>query len=140
MWFIPYEKFKIDIDYPSDQVSSRLSSIVEPYKLFRSSSKHKDYEGNIKSNKFSILPIAYYRNSFVPLIEGTIKGRTVYITIRPKNSSLFFAIFMVGCAIKFGQTSFLNALEILAFGYILILGGFRFEASDAKDTLIDLLK
>jgi hypothetical protein len=85
--FIPFDGFVIQTNLSSEAVKQKLAEVVEPYKPFIVPfSHHKRYQGEINDNKFKFSKIIFYRNSFLPVIQGEIypktNGTSIEITLR----------------------------------------------------------
>jgi hypothetical protein len=73
-------------------VKLKLTPIVEPYRFLRLSLKgHKAFHGLIDNNEFTIRPILLYRNSFAPVIIGSVKKDKIKIIMRLNYSIIFLA-------------------------------------------------
>jgi hypothetical protein len=114
------------------------------------------YEGSISGKEFKINRIIHYRNSFLPVINGSvtpvIRGCRIHITMRMAWFVILFAFvwfigalfgaIMIGYAtIRDRENFFLAFIPFLlpALGYLLFTGGFKYESSKAKKFLRELL-
>ena len=163
MKFIPYEHLKIKTRLSADEVSKRLDEVIEPKRSFRwFEANRKPYQGNIEGPSFEISRIIHYRNSFLPIIKGEIQpemsGSSVHITMRPHGFIIafmivwlggvgfFFFIMLVSFISSMTQNNIRDAAVLLipggmfAFGYALLLGGFKFESIKSKKFFRDLFQ
>ena len=159
MKFLPYENFTITTRLSSNEILKRLEDSVEPRKGFqwiRSTSSYKPYQGEIKEAAFSISRIINYRNSFLPQISGEIGPGTIKINMHLHPFVLVFVTFWlgsVGCMFLFMLSQFLMTnnedipligliapLGMFLFGYLLTLGGFKAEARQSKEFLMELFE
>jgi hypothetical protein len=75
------EHFVIHTGLNPDAIKRILEAQMEAPKTFRSpfSRKHKMFQGTLTGDTFSMSKIIHNRNSFLPIIEGTITGSLVEI-------------------------------------------------------------
>jgi hypothetical protein len=85
----PFRRFELFTPMTPARAAAVLQKIVEPNKNFRSpfSKKHRYFEGSVDGDHFKISRIInYYRNSFVPIIEGSFRpepsGTIVSLNLR----------------------------------------------------------
>src|ERR1700681_909747 len=85
----PFRIFELFTPMTPARAAAVLREIVKPNKNFRSpfSKKHRYFEGSVEGDRFKISRIInYYRNSFVPIIEGTFRpepsGTIVTMSLR----------------------------------------------------------
>ena len=163
MKFLPYERIKIKTRLGADEACKRLAATIEPKRSFRRfEANHKTYQGNIEGYAFEISPIIHYRNSFLPIIKGEIQpemsGSSVHITMRPHGFVIAFMILWLGGVGFFFfimLASFISSMiqnnpgdasvllipgGMFAFGYALLLGGFKFESIKSKRFFRDLFQ
>ena len=96
--FLPFENYILTTKLSVKEVCSRMESKTEPKKNFRffaaKNNYSKPYEGKIAGNSFTIIRIINYRNSFLPVIRGTIESfvgiTQINIKMQPMNSVLIF--------------------------------------------------
>jgi len=158
MLFVPSEQFTIETSLTQDEVQQRLTEVIESNRMVRLPfSNHKPYQGEVGNDWFEASRIIYYRNSFLPIIKGTIEstldGCVITITMRPHILVTIFSIFwfgmlgitllsmlcgMLGNLWKLNGTdtgvvpSIVIPLGLFVFGYLLITGGFKFESVGSK--------
>lgn len=156
-YLLPKEDITYWTNLKEAEVLKRLAERIEPEKFrfgFFTPDKGKAYEGRIDGRKFKIKRIIFYRNSFLPLIWGSIEselGATV-IRVRMRLHPLvngFFWLFLVGLAavciaMLFQADHVQNAhafrksipFIILPIMYSMALLGFKYESSRAKRDLL----
>ncbi len=119
--------------------------------------QHKPYQGEVSPNRFKISRVIYYRNSFLPIIKGELKADLGGTRLDIKMSLhpfviVFMAIWFGGVGLGAMATIF-GALSTLIqegitslpslfplgipwgmfiFGYLLVMGFFKFEAAKSK--------
>lgn len=154
---LPWRRFEIDTHLTPTECTSAIEAIVEPRKWFRMSWARpaRDFEGEVSGLEFSIQRIIRYRNSFLPVISGTILqglGTTrVRIAMRPNWFALAFWIawMMVPAAfaafvLMYGtvqtQPQTAVVVSIMAvFGYLICVIPFGIEAQKARRILAEVL-
>lgn len=155
MKFLPTENITYKTRLEAEEITKRLSQIVEPEKTFRfsniGSSATKSYEGKINDQTFNIKRIIGYRNSFLPRIKGTIErdydGMTIKVKMRLHIFVIVFLYFWfgsagLGCIAVLTQSFSLefNVRTLIPFGLLLFvygmtMGGFKFESNKSKKEL-----
>ena len=121
MAFIPYENINYETELKYQEIVKIINSIIEPKKVIRILSifneNLKPYEGEI------INRIIKYRNSFIPIIYGTINDDSNLTIINIKMKlHIFVKIFM------------------FVFGYLLMTLAFKFESKKSKEYFKILFK
>lgn len=163
MKIFPYERLKITTKLSPDEAINRLVNVIElqPY-LRWFATDHKPYEGKVEGHQFQISRVINYRNSFLPMIHGEVlpemRGSSIRITMRSHGLVIVFMIFWLGAVGFFflamlstfisaamqgtiGNPSVLLApAGMFAFGYLLMLGGFKFESIKSKKFFCDLFE
>ncbi len=158
MRFLPHDSFDIETSMSPEEIARSLKASVEPRKLFRLSSKHAIFQGELLCNGFKISRIIHYRNSFLPIINGTIRashsGFIISINMRLHRFVMAFMCFWFG-GVSIGMlTAIMGLLSgkthsslillipfgMLVFGWALVSGGFWFEAKKQKRLLIEMFK
>jgi hypothetical protein len=158
MLLAPFERLTIETPLPPEEVRQRLAEVIEPRRMFRFfSGNHKPYQGELNDYRFEVTRIIHYRNSFLPVIKGEIRsglgGSVIDITMHPHIFVIIFMIIWLGIAgsIFFGMlwamlvaiwqskgesleglVGILFPMGFLMFGYLLVMGGFKFEAMKSK--------
>lgn len=163
MKFFPFERLKITTKLSTDEAIRRVVNVTEPQRYFRwFATDHKPYEGKVEGYQFQISRVINYRNSFLPMIHGEIlpemRGSSIRITMRPHGLVIAFMIFWLGgvgffflmmlstfvSAAMQGTRGNPSALLIpagmFAFGYLLIMGGFKFESAKSKKFFCELFE
>lgn len=162
MNYLPFVQFTIQTDLSSTEVQERLQGVIEPKRMWRGLSRdHKPYEGELNGLHFDVRRIIHYRNSFLPMIKGEIRpaaqGSEVTIKMQPHIVVLIF----MGLWLTFTGGAFLMVLiagttgamgndvdwfaplipgGMLLFGYLLVMGGFIFEARKSEEFFRELLQ
>lgn len=162
MKFLPFEKFTYRTDLDYNEVHHRLYDNIEPYQLIRFSSlfrnhSGKPYQGNLSNSSFDISRVIQYKNSFLPKIKGELKedGKGTKIEVRMRLhlfafifmivwfSGVTIACFFVG-GLFFNNSSFepfsLIPFAMLIFGYLLVVGAFKYESIKSKKYFAHLLE
>jgi hypothetical protein len=158
MKLLPYDKFEIQTTLTLEETITALKAQVEPKKWLRWFSRdHAIFEGDVSRDGFKIMRIIHYRNSFMPVIRGTFKqGQNgINVTIRMGLHPFVMAfmcvwfggvtvgLFAVGAGLSNANISLspplLIPIAMLIFGWVMVSGGFWFEASKAKPQLLSIL-
>jgi hypothetical protein len=71
----PFQRFGLETSLPVSEALKRLIEAVEPRRMWRISRPQHDFEGVVSLTAFKISRIILYRNSFLPIIFGTIQAR-----------------------------------------------------------------
>lgn len=157
---LPLEKLILSTRLSKAQVIEKLNENVEPEKSlgFGSSnfSYKKAYIGKIDGDRFEIKRAINYRNSFLPLIKGTVNseiGRTkIEISMKPNDfviafMGIWFGGVSIACiaSIHVIMTQEFNPFllipfAMLLFGIALILAAFKTESSKSKKDLLAILE
>src|SRR5712671_2639644 len=100
MRFWPSDAFEIETELSTEEILESLRLNVEPKTLFRSSSNHTTFQGDLMRDAFKISRIIHYRNSFLPIIHGTCRpghhGTTVAVKMRLHPFVMAFMCFWFG--------------------------------------------
>ncbi len=162
MNYLPRENLVFKTKLSQDEVTARISSITEPDRFYRSKLfgpvADKPYEGSVLNNTFEIKRIIRSKNSFKPVIRGTISkewdGTNVHITMRIHMLvRVFLAVWcgFVGLislallvpTIGSGQVPVFTGLipiGVLLFVHALSLFAFKAESNKSKKMLQELLE
>lgn len=151
MPILPSERLSIRAAAPAAEILNRLRAEVEPFSWFRLpfSRDHKAFQGEVVGDRFKLTRIIHYRNSFLPTIVGTVRpdeaGTAIDITLRLNPFVAGFMTFWFGCvacvlaatvvwavAHQAVPILFVVPVVMLLFGYVLMHGAFRYEATKAK--------
>lgn len=167
--FIPLEKYTILTNLSEEEVLLRLRKIIgNPDRRFQFSfmgidlKKHSnasfDYEGTISDNAFKISRVIRYRNSFLPVIKGTVSSFVnkteihismkmhlvvrIFMIIWLSLTGIPSLIILLATCIALTKFNFqaINPILFLVlgmflFGYCLMLLAFKAEAKKAKKDL-----
>jgi hypothetical protein len=165
MKFFPYDSFIIKTRLSPEDIQQILHDNVEPNGWFQLRwNVQKPYGGKIDERKFSISRIIRYRNSFLPIIKGEIipnsGGSIVRIKMRPYGFTIAFMCFWLGGVsymflditgdwflyiTQFQPSEYVSLMGIFIpvaffiFGYTLLLGGYKFEATKSRNFLYEKL-
>jgi hypothetical protein len=152
---MPFYRFEIDVTAPPPVVVERLRAIVRGKLSFgesfrQSFSFNRTYSapfiGSVQDDSFKLRRNIRYRNSFLPMIRGTITsygvGTRVSVTMFLQPVVAIFMIFWLGMVAS-AAVSHPNASPIpwgmLAFGIALSIGGFIPEAIKAKRLILEAI-
>jgi len=161
MNLLPYENFYIITQLKPVEVQERLETEIEPVtpfsfkKLFVRKSAYF-FKGHAANGHFQIRHIIFHRNSFLPIIKGSIKtyltGSRIHVIIRMHLLVTLFMCTWFGM-VGFGAIVYLTgatannfspppffALLMFLFGYGMMIGAFKYESIKAKDKLLELLE
>lgn len=146
MNLLPFEKYVFEPKMTVDKAMQQLDLMTEPkqFGLFRQP-KYCRYRGTITQSSFKISRSISYRNSFLPVVEGTIRsdfdGSIISMKMRLNYFVLVFVIFwssgvtlvflaMLMSAIAKGkfQPAIFVPLGMLLFLSALVIGGFKYES------------
>ena len=119
---------------------------------------NSNFKGEIVGDNFKFKQILSYRNDFKPAIYGTVKnhntGSKTEISMKYSVGIMVFTILWFGClglmllsglfSMVTNTTSGIKDLGglifLLLFGYLLFVGGFKYETRKAKIKLEELLR
>ncbi|GAB2813205.1 hypothetical protein [Ferruginibacter profundus] len=163
--YLPVENYTLSTKLSVDEVRDLITAHVAAKRGFTlgfyNTKVTEPYEGEVKENTFTISRVINYRNSFLPIIKGSISsfiGRTqIDITMRPAVGVLIFMSVWLGavgiaclCIIV---VALMHITEIgnvftqgfspvvlipfgmFIFGYVLIYFGFKLESKKSKEFL-----
>ncbi len=166
MKFLPFERISYITKLHPEQISLRMRSITTEKKLLVSPAvigSGKPYAGTVDDHSFCIMRIITYRNSFLPVITGTVEkdlqtAKTVIkITMRlpwfvfcflcvwfggvflASVTSLFYLAAHLIAGTHF-DTSLIIPFVMLFVAYIPIIAAFKYECRKAKQCLEELLE
>ncbi|HKD69498.1 MAG TPA: hypothetical protein VKB84_21850 [Candidatus Binataceae bacterium] len=158
----PYRRLSLETSLPAALVLMRIQDAVEPRRLMRISKTHRDFEGAVSRTQFRIRRIIHHRNSFLPIVAGTIQpslrgGTRVEVVMRMSwlvTAFMFvwagvplIAVSAAALHLHFGsgvaaaaahQTAGAligGAVATITFGYCLCSASFNLEAQRAKELL-----
>ncbi len=156
----PYRLAVLETSTPVVRVLKRIEQAVEPRRLWRFSRVHRDFEGVVSRNNFKIMRIIHYRNSFLPVIAGTVQprlqgGTRVEITMRlnkavaafmmlwacvPLAILLYAGLLASGAPGVSSLPALVFAIAVFCFAYVICAGAFNVEARRALDLLIRVVE
>jgi hypothetical protein len=92
----PFRKFEFSTRMSSEHAARLLDAIVEPPRKWGwpTSAKRGYFEGRVAGNRFKIHRIVYYRNSFIPIIQGKFRRQGLR-TIVTLNMRLLWPIVVI---------------------------------------------
>lgn len=157
-YLVPFERLSFTSKLSSKAAIQRLGAATEPRKFFRlfRSEESRDYEGEVTGPDFNIRPILRYRNSFLPVLTGSIassgSGSTITLSMKLDTFVLVFcAIWMsfvalvgVGVAVQLLQEpessvwGFMPLIMLVIFA-VIVNAAFRWEVSRQTRNLRRLL-
>ena len=145
---MPFYAFHLDVPAPPDVVAERVRVAVGQVPTFWQSMKSswrgpqpsgRPFLGKVTGRSFRIRRDIQYRNSFLPLIRGTIvatpNGSRVNVFMFMHPAALILMLGWFGMLVS-GEWRLLDAnvarsyvpLAMMVFGLVLSLGGFFYEA------------
>jgi hypothetical protein len=158
MMFLPYDHYRIHTDIAPQVARDRLAAQVRApswTRLFRPSAG-PPFEGTVGERAFKIQRIVGYRNSFLPVVRGTIRpaagGSEIEITMRMQMPVIVFMLLWFGLLGAFlilgvsgesaanggAGTGCAVGLFMFAAAYGMMIIGFQVEAAKARTFLRDL--
>jgi hypothetical protein len=152
---MPFYRFEIEVNAPPPVVVERLRTIVRAKLSFRESLRQSfpfnraegaPFIGSVQDDSFKMKRNIRYRNSFLPMIRGTISsygvGTRVSMTMFLHPAVAIFMIFwlsMVGSVAVSHPTVSPIPWGMLAFGLAISVGGFIPEAIKAKRLILEAI-
>lgn len=149
--WLPHHRFEITSPLKPADALAAMQAHTEPEKLLRwrmpSSANDSRFEGEVRGDGFHVRRIIGYRNSFLPVIDAAVnadgRGSRIVGTMRLfMVVYAFMAVWAIGAAAvaidgsTAGDPIFLVVgVLMLAFLYLMTMGGFWFEASKQERTL-----
>jgi hypothetical protein len=156
-YLIPFDRFVIHSPMSPTDALQALRSVVEPGKFLRfSTAGAKAFQGTVDVSGFRITRIIGYRNSFLPVIVGTVTpapgGSLVRIHMRMIVFVMLFCCVWLTGVVSIGgnliwRTSWaqvqaqpicLMPVGMMLFFLVLVNGGFWLEARKQKRMLTSL--
>ncbi len=164
--FLPFENMLIRTDLSVEELRRRLSEQVgEPRGLKILAGRPQPYLGRFEKDRFCVWRDFSYRNSFKPIIRGKLmdvgSGSYVHLVIRPRIAVLIFMLVWFG-GVAWAEVSIMveavshgtGLVELIAnsgpflliplafalFGYLLMMGGFKWEARKTVKFFSDLFE
>jgi hypothetical protein len=159
---LPFERHTYISSMPPWELIDHLSDWIAHTNGFSFSligkSHEQPYEGEITGDQFHINRVIGYRNSFLPKISGRIEatdnGSIVHVSMRLNVFALVFmclwtlivgSILLVCLVIVLGNedrdwSTAAGPAAMLAFGYAITIGGFKYESIQSRKDLEKALK
>jgi hypothetical protein len=141
-WLVPWHRFTVDSPLPPRAALERLAREVgSGGNWFGFGGDGKPFRGNVERDGFQVTRVIGYRNSFLPVVSGTVEprgsGSRVRVEMRLHGFvmaflPLFLLLFTSSFAARgqqFVQESALEVAGIVGFVAAIMLGGFWFEAT-----------
>ncbi|MDF3028410.1 MAG: hypothetical protein K0S23_2717 [Fluviicola sp.] len=168
-WFLPVENYIIHTKLSEEEIIQRLTELTKNTgsksnaslfglgTLFGQKSGGP-YEGKIQSKEFKISRIISYRNSFLPVIKGSISSflnqREITISMGLNLVVKIFTIvwfsivaisafFILDKFLHTNENPFLTnlfPLQMAVFGYVVMILSFKFESRKSKKDLKKLFE
>ena len=159
MLFLPFEKLTYTTLLSENEICNRINCLTKASRAFRSKYypeiKISEYEGEVIGATFDLRRAIWYRNSFLPLMSGTIET-TVTGTILKVKMQMHLAVMIFMCiwfaGTLFGTvavfsfqrfamgTYFPLPFVLLLAGYGMMMLGFKLESRKAKNDLQKLFE
>lgn len=134
--------YNIDTNDSIDTVFSQLRKNVDKERFFRFDNDYdKPFKGIIIGNKFKIQRLSRFRNSWIPIIEGTISSRSYGTNIKVKMTShpivqIFMTIWillLIGFVFMVLLSSIKSRIALIALPVLIVIGLFGLtSSSDVK--------
>lgn len=147
--WLPLHRFEIISPLPPAEAMRILEGHVEPEKWFRwrwpSSANDDKFEGSLTADGFQIRRVIGYRNSFLPVVDGSIQqgagGSRIQVRMRPfVFVFIFIALWTLGVSGALAGPTWPVGVLMLMFMYALTMGAFWFEASKQEKVLRRILR
>lgn len=156
MPLLPYARWTLQSPLTPEEVRRRLSGVVEPPRLFRLPFTRGplSFQGETQLAGFKLWRIISYRNSFLPIIVGTVaaapRGSVISITFRLHRLVLGFLAVWCGLPVLASLSALADGMTrgelsllafapvplcIVALGYGLTMAGFLWELPKAQEWL-----
>lgn len=163
---LPYERFQLHTLLTASEVIRRIGEATQPITVFSFSNKNnkgKLFSGYVMDDSFRIHRMINYRNSFLPQLNGSVltQGELTLVRVRMHPAGFVLAfmgiwlgvtglvcllvvgtkIFGVGSTVPNDfSAEYLTPFGMFAFGYLLVLAGYKFESKPSKESLRKLLE
>lgn len=155
MKIIPYDHFLLYSSLPSEEVTGRLSAVTECCEIGFLCENLKDtaceFYGIVKFGEFRLIKKITYRNSFNPIIRGTIFTEDEKTVIDVRMSLIpFVAVFIafwlffasvftvLGLCFEAEKVVLLHPIVMIIVCYCTVEGGFWYEAKRIRRRLESL--
>lgn len=157
---LPFDKFKI---HTKQNILNTREAIVKETRLAtlselrqRERVQEETFYGEIGETHFTIKRSISYKNSFIPIIKGTLKnsefsiqGTQIEIKLRMSIFVMMFGLVWFGVMIfmllsiiihlvsdKNSNSETVIPIAMMLFGYFLFTGSFSYEAAKARKLLL----
>ena len=155
--FFPRRHLVLRSPVSPEEVLRRLSERVEPKRRLRFG-RERPFEGVVSSEGFEINRIIFYRNSFLPLVEGSVQrdgaGSLIdaELTLHPFVAvvmAVFFTLtglFGIASSISFYGEGRFQPLEfpvplgLFGGGFVLMHGAFALEVGSVRRLLEEVAR
>ena len=151
MKLVPYDSFQLVVGEPLSLVQERLAAHVEPRNFWNFFGSSGDsFVGKVEGNSFKICRDISYRNSFLPIMCGTLEphpsGTKISVRMRLHLLVMAFLIFWIWQAIKlalpFTAVAFWaeigQAAVMVGAALLMTYAGFWFEAGKSKKAFLEI--
>ena len=153
---LPLENYSVESSMSKNEVLGVLSD--NSVKSGNTNTTNANFKGEILGDTFKFKQILSYRNDFKPAIYGLVKnnnsGSKTEISMKYSGGIMVFAILWFSClglmllSGLFGMATkpttgikdLGGLIFLLLFGYILFVGGFKYESKKVKIKLEEILK
>lgn len=144
---LPYHDFEIVSPLGAQAARDAISAQVDSEKVFRIGWQNRDnvkyFEGTVGTDGFHLRRIISYRNSFLPVIDGTIQGGAsgsrIAVKMRMFVFVYVFGAIWAGAAlvaiVNAGALGLAIGVGLLLFFYAMTMIGFWLEAGKQERKL-----
>lgn len=150
IYYIPLARLELKTTLSKEQFNERLSSELSGRSSFIEGHQknRKHFTGQLGENSFRVSKVLGSRNSFSPIIKGTLKEENEFTTIKIKMilkpATLAFLMFWVFFVVLFSSlqaetlSDILWPIGMVLFAYFITFMGFNSAAEKAINALKDL--
>lgn len=155
--YLPFADYTFESPLKKTEVIKRLHEQTAPMQLFQNKKDKRLFNGTVNTDTFDLTRVINYRNSFNPVMKGTVNdlvyGTEVKVKMRPTTFVIGFSIFWVGFVVLFsgltlsipmqaGDPVFMRFIPciMLIFFFLMQLYGFNSEVRKSKKALEELLE
>jgi len=141
---MPYYSVRIPTRLSTQDAVRRILTLVRPRRSFVERLRHAletttdapRFEGVVSGEMFTVTRVIRYKNSFLPVIHGTVEqgpeGAIVRLRMRLNvATSIFMAIWFASLGLVVGSMFDLTTVWMLIAGALMTAGGFFPEAVKA---------
>ncbi len=159
MNLLPYRKYTYNSPLSENEIRNRLNCLTRAANAFKvkyyPNIKISGYNGELRGNKFDLARAIAYRNSFLPMISGTISvqptGTKIEIKMRLHTlvmvfGAVFFGVLLFAVVSSFTYYRLVNPVGLvipigmLVGGYLFFTVPFLIEAGIAKKDMAKLFE